>query len=161
VATRQQQFERIAMPHTRDLLRVARRWMPDPAEAEDLVQEAMLSAWRGFDRFQPDTNIRAWLFRILINQFHARARKGQVSTVPLGSHDVGVGRATTEVFDAIDDLPVEQREVVLLGIVEGFTCVEMATMLNTPMGTVMSRLSRARAALRSRLGPKCAAKEAS
>ncbi len=152
------------MPHTRNLLRVARRLTADPAEAEDLVQETMLSAWRGFRQFRAGTNLRAWLFRILINAFHARARKKRPALVPLAAHDVpnrSDASGAAEVLQALADLTVEQRTVLLLGAVEGFTCQEMAEMLDTPIGTVMSRLSRARQAVRDRLTPKCVAKEAS
>ena len=141
------------MPHTRDLLRVARRLTSDPAAAEDLVQETMLSAWRGFHQFRAGTNLRAWLFRILVNAFHSRGRKGQPALVPLVEHDFpgrGDTAASVEIQQAIEELPVEQKIVVLLGVVEGFTCLEMAEMLTAPIGTVMSRLSRARQALRSR-----------
>jgi RNA polymerase sigma-70 factor, ECF subfamily len=164
VATRQDEFERLAMPHTRDLLRVARRLSSDPAAAEDLVQETVLSAWRGFHQFRAGTNFRAWLFRILINAFLSRGRKKHPTLVPLAARDFpsrGDAAAAAEVRQAIDELPVEQRTVVLLGVVEGFTCLEIAGMLSAPIGTVMSRLSRARQALRKRLAPKCVAKEAS
>ena len=67
------------MPHLAALLRVARRLTFEPASAEDLVQETMLLAWRGFHGFQPDTNARAWLFRILFNAFHGEGRKAQRS----------------------------------------------------------------------------------
>ncbi len=152
------------MPHTRNLLRVARRLTADPCEAEDLVQETMLSAWRGFHQFRAGTNLRAWLFRILINVFHTRARKKQPALVPLAAHDrpsQSDTSATVEVLRALEDLPVEQRTVLLLGVVEGFTCQEMAELLDAPIGTVMSRLSRARRVVRDRLAPKCVAKEAS
>ena len=69
VTVRQDEFERIAMPHSRSLLRVARRLAFDPATAEDLVQETFFRAWRSFDQFQAGTNMRAWLFRILFNLF--------------------------------------------------------------------------------------------
>jgi len=164
VATRQDEFERIAMPHTRSLLRVARKLIADPAEAEDLVQETMLSAWRGFHQFRAGTNLRAWLFRILINTFHARARKKKPALVPLPKHDRPLQSDTSgviEVQQALEDLPIEQRTVLLLAVVEGFTCSEIAEMLDAPIGTVMSRLSRARQAVRDRLAPKCVAKDAS
>lgn len=152
------------MPHTLDLLRVARRLTSDAAAAEDLVQETMLSAWRGFHQFRRGTNVRAWLFRILINIFHSRARKTQPALVPLNARDLpgrGDTTAAVDVQQAIEELPVEQRTVLLLGVVEGFTCLEMAEILDAPIGTVMSRLSRARQALRNLLTPKCVAKEAS
>ncbi len=73
--TQQQEFERIAMPHLAALLRVARRLTLNPTSAEDLVQESMVLAWRGFRGFQTGANVRAWLFRILFNAFHGEARK--------------------------------------------------------------------------------------
>lgn len=153
------------MPHTQSLLRVARRLSPDRDAAEDLVQEAMLSAWRAFHQFQAGTNERAWLFRILINAVHARGRKLRsmppvVSiAAPDGSISAGYSsgsgaHAAAEIAEAFDELPVEHREVLLLGVVEGFTCREMAAILSIPIGTVMSRMSRARQALRDRLAPK-------
>jgi len=162
VATRQDQFERIAMPHTRNLLRVARRLMSDRGErdaAEDLVQETMLAAWRGFHQFRSGTNERAWLFRILINSVHARGRKLRATpaTMPLAAHDFPDGSCDAamltgmEVAQALEELPSEQKEVLLLGVVEGFTSQEMAGILSIPVGTVMSRISRGRQALRQAL----------
>ncbi|MGC2331563.1 MAG: sigma factor, partial [Candidatus Acidiferrales bacterium] len=86
---RQNEFESVAMPHSRGLLRVARRLTFDPAIAEDIVQETLLRAWRGFDRFQAGTNARAWLFRILFNVFYAQARKSRSAPllVPLQPPD--------------------------------------------------------------------------
>ncbi len=153
------------MPHVRSLLRVARRLTSDP---EDLVQETMLSAWRGFHQFQPGTNVRAWLFRIMMNGFHVRGRKIQPLLVPIEGHDRAGGpdlSSAAEVAQALDELALEHRTVLLLGVVEGFTCREIAEILDVPIGTVMSRLSRARDAMRSLLAPrfqtKCEAKEVS
>jgi RNA polymerase sigma-70 factor, ECF subfamily len=164
VAT-QDEFARLAMPHTRSLLRVARRLTPDLSTAEDLVQETMLSAWRGFHQFTVGTNERAWLFRILVNAAHARGRRLSTSpvTVPIEDHEVpldATALSTVEMAQALDDLPLEHREVLMLGIVEGFTSQEMADILSIPMGTVMSRMSRARKALRQRLAPRSVGKEA-
>src|ERR1700683_2595325 len=140
------------MPHTRSLLRVARRLTSETARAEDLVQQTMLSAWRGFHQFRAGTNARAWLFRILINAFHARGRKARPLIVPLAAHDARADvqlQERAELSQALEELPVEQRTVLLLGVVEGFTCQEMSAILEVPIGTVMSRLARAREALRS------------
>jgi len=166
VASRQDEFERIAMPHTRSLLRVARRLSSDPATAEDLVQETMFLAWRGFHQFQPGTNIRAWLFRILLNAFKAEGRKlrSTPATVPLQSQEFYADthlQTAAEIAEAVKELGLEQRTVLLLVVIEGFTCREAAEILSIPMGTVMSRLGRAREELRKRLAPKCSAKEAS
>lgn len=148
------------MPHTRSLLRVARRLTLDRGDrdvAEDLVQETMLAAWRGFHQFRTGTNERAWLFRILINAVHARGRKlrAMPAMAPIVEHDFpveGVAHTSVEVAQAFNHLPVEQREVLLLSVVEGFTCQEAADILSIPIGTVMSRLSRGRDALRHALG---------
>jgi len=144
------------MPHTRSLLRVARRLTSDGDAAEDLVQETMLAAWRGFHQFRSGTNERAWLFRILINAVHARGRKLRATPamMPIGEHDFPSGsRAAAipkavEIAQALEALPLEQKEVLLLGVVEGFTSREIAGILSIPIGTVMSRMSRGRQALR-------------
>jgi RNA polymerase sigma-70 factor (ECF subfamily) len=154
IAARQEEFERIALPHSRALLRVARRLTGKSAPAEDLVQETLLSAWRGFHQFRPDTNIRAWLFRILFNTFYGQGRKRSPTIVPLSP--VMAARSPSaddaiEVTRAMDGLEVEHRSVLMLGVVEGFTCREMAGILDVPIGTVMSRLSRARQAMRKSL----------
>ena len=146
------------MPHTRSLLRVARRLTSDSAAAEDLVQETLLLAWRAFGQFRSGSNARAWLFRILMNEFRGRARKMQAanSTAPLVSETDSPG-PPSRIDDGIDmaqalaSLGLEHRTVLLLGVVEGFTCEEMSGILELPIGTVMSRLSRARQALRKRI----------
>jgi RNA polymerase sigma-70 factor, ECF subfamily len=156
VATRQDEFERIAMPHTRSLLRVARRLTWEFDAAEDLVQETMLAAWRGFHQFRSGTNARAWLFRILINAVHARGRKlrAMPQLSPIAARDFPVEAvipAAVEVAQALEELPPEQKEVLMLGVVEGFTREEIAGILSIPIGTVMSRMSRGRQALRQAL----------
>jgi RNA polymerase sigma-70 factor (ECF subfamily) len=143
------------MPNMPALLRVARRITLDPANAEDLVQETMLLAWRGFHSFQAGTNARAWLLRILFNVFHGKGRKAALATraVPLEDRVLPGQQTAAEVREAVDRLPIEQRSVLLLCVVEGFTCREAADILNVPIGTVMSRLSRARQELRQNLKP--------
>jgi RNA polymerase sigma-70 factor (ECF subfamily) len=148
---------------------VARRLTPLPSAAEDLVQECLLLAWRSFHQLRPDTNARAWLFRILFNAWYAEGRKVRrmPDMVPLTTEVrvlAPLFDPTMEVSRALDSLPVDHRTVLLLGVVEGFTCGEMAEILSIPIGTVMSRLSRARQAMRSRLADKatgvaCAGKE--
>jgi RNA polymerase sigma-70 factor (ECF subfamily) len=158
VPTQQEEFELIAMPHLAALLRVARRLTLDPAAAEDLVQESMLLAWRGFPGFQTGTNARAWLFRILFNTFHGAGRRA-LRTPDVPHRDVRpMLQEAVEIAEALESLPLEQRTVVLLCVVEGFTCGEAAGVLDLPIGTVMSRLSRARQELRKSLAPR--AKEA-
>lgn len=154
--TQQQLFEEIAMPHLAALLRVARRLTLDQALAEDLVQETMLLAWRGFHGFEPGTNARAWLFKILMNTFRGEARKARRELPGLGvvpAYVVPAHQEAAEIAEAVDALPVEQRTVLLLCVVEGFTSRETAGILDVPMGTVMSRLSRAREELRRSLAP--------
>jgi RNA polymerase sigma-70 factor (ECF subfamily) len=164
VRTRQNEFEEIAMPHSRSLLRVARRLTFDSATAEDLVQETLLRGWRNFNQFQTGTNARAWLFRILFNAFYARGRKIRSGPilVPLQSPRRDAepqSRADSLLLDsaavtqALEELSPEHRTVLLLAVVEGFTCREAAEILSLPIGTVMSRLSRARQALRDRIAP--------
>jgi RNA polymerase sigma-70 factor, ECF subfamily len=153
VPTQQQEFEQIAMPHLAALLRVARRLTFDPPSAEDLVQETMLLAWRGFHGFQSGTNARAWLFRILFNVFHGEGRKRSLGVVSSSLVVQAKQQETVEIAEALEALPVEQRTVLLLCIVEGFTCGEAAGILDVPIGTVMSRLSRARQELRKSLAP--------
>lgn len=150
------------MPHSRSLLRVARRLASDGAAAEDLVQEALLRAWRSFDQFQTGTNSRAWLFRIMFNAFYAQGRQARSAPV-LVSLEASDRTAepqrpavlslidAAEVNQAFEGLSEEHRTVLLLGVVEGLTCQEMADVLELPIGTVMSRLSRGRQALRERL----------
>jgi RNA polymerase sigma-70 factor (ECF subfamily) len=154
--TQQEAFERIAMPHLGSLLRVARRLTIESASAEDLVQDTMLLAWRGFHQFQPGSNVRAWLFRILLNAFYGEGRKAsraEPQGVPFNDHVRPVAQEAAEIAEALDALSLEQRTVVLLAVVEGFTCGEIAGMLHVPIGTVMSRLSRGRQELRNSLAP--------
>lgn len=159
--TRQQEFELAAIPHTRSLLRVARRLSRDASVAEDLVQETMLLAWRAFDQFAQGTNARAWLFRILFNAHYGRGKlRAMPSIVSLDDSFREPERPgrwdptqldSMEVVRALDELSVEHRGALLLAVVEGFTCAEISEILGVPIGTVMSRLSRARQAMRQRL----------
>jgi len=145
------------MPHLAALLRVARRLTLDLGMSEDLVQETMLLAWRGFRQLQPGSNARAWLFRILLNVFYGQGRKASRAPVieaPLFAEPVApMLQEAAEISQALDALSMEQRTVLLLAVVEGFTCREIAGILELPIGTVMSRLSRARQELRMMLAP--------
>ena len=138
-------------------------------EAEDLVQETYTKALRGFSSFQPGTNFRAWMYRILRNTF-LTSRAGLKATVPLEDDDdlappAAIDRQTPEMIlmdrsqqellrAAIDELPVRFREVLLLCEVEELSYQEIADTIAVPIGTVMSRLSRARSALRTAVGKK-------
>ena len=149
------QFERVAMPHAGRLLRFALRLTRNPVAAEDLVQETLLLAWRGFDQLTDGTNARAWLFRILIHSHYGENRKARArpQTVALSAAGA-MGRTDAEfleVTQALERLELDHRTVLLLAVVEGFTCREIGEVLNVPIGTVMSRLSRAREAMRESL----------
>ena len=153
---RDSDFERVVLPHARSLLRFAIRLTGNGFHAEDLVQETLLLAWRGFRQFEPGTNAHAWLFRILVNSFRQQKRKGgsSLATEPL-DHTVQAAQPSShvsvEVMQAFDLLSSDQRTVLLLAVVEGFTCREVSEILEIPIGTVMSRLSRGREALRELL----------
>ncbi|HEY0945401.1 MAG TPA: sigma-70 family RNA polymerase sigma factor [Opitutaceae bacterium] len=145
------------------LLGAAVRMTRDRPCAEDLVQETMLRAWKAFDQFEPGTNCKGWLFRILFNLLskHRRKMSRRPETVSFDQVDAVHGIAATEpgsgaqhqeILAAIDTLPAEQRSVLLLAVVEGFKCREIAELLKIPIGTVMSRLGRARTSLREQLG---------
>jgi len=145
------------MPEAARLLRFARRLTGEMHAADDLVQETLLKAWRNFRQFQRGTSARAWCYRIMLNTFYGQGRKFRVmpATVPLENRiPVGAtspGIENVEMSQALDALPPEHRTVLLLGIVEGFTCREVSEILSVPIGTVMSRLSRARQSLREKL----------
>ena len=141
---------------------MAARLLGDTTRAEDVVQETYLQAWKSFDRFAPGTNCRAWLFKILINTIRHYRRKWltprQVAdseetleqtaapTPPIPEHIT-----EEEILRALDRVPAEYRTTVLLADVEEFSYKEIAGMLNVPIGTVMSRLSRGRKMLREQL----------
>jgi RNA polymerase sigma-70 factor (ECF subfamily) len=144
------------MCHSRSLLRVARRLTSNASAAEDLVQECLLLAWKNFHQFQTGTNARAWLFRILFNAFYAEGRRLRrfPGLVPLTADTLTIFPVldeSMEVSRALSSLSLEHRTVLMLGAVEGFTCREMSEILSVPIGTVMSRVSRARLAIRARL----------
>jgi RNA polymerase sigma-70 factor, ECF subfamily len=165
-----------AMAHMPSLYAAAVRMTRNRADAEDLVQETYLRAYRGFGGFQEGTNLRAWLFRILtntfINSYRAKQRRPQEADVEdvedlfLYHRLPAVEEATrsrsaeidvleritdSEVKAAIDDLPEQFRLPVYLADVEGFAYKEIAEMLDIPIGTVMSRLHRGRKAMQRAL----------
>jgi RNA polymerase sigma-70 factor (ECF subfamily) len=169
-------FEDLAMPLFDRLYNFARWLTQNREEAEDLVQETYAKALKGFSSFQLGTNFRAWMYRILRNTFlTSRTALRATSTVPLDSEDdgleLGVENETPEtilmkrsnsqlVQRAIDDLPVHYREALLLCEVEEMSYQEIAETLSIPIGTVMSRLSRARRTLRDHLGRELRSNEA-
>ena len=162
-------FEELAMPLFDQLYNFAHWLTQNREEAEDLVQETYAKALKGFSSFRLGTNFRAWMYRILRNTF-LTSRKGLkvTTTVALDAEEEGsevaVERDTPEtlLFErsnrellqaAIDELPVYFREILLLCEVEEMSYQEIAETLSIPIGTVMSRLSRARASLSDRLRP--------
>jgi RNA polymerase sigma-70 factor, ECF subfamily len=161
-------FEELAMPLFDQLYNFAHWLTQNREEAEDLVQETYAKALKGFSSFQLGTNFRAWMYRILRNTFlTSRTGLRAAATVPLDSEEDGPELAEDEtpetilmkrtdfelVQQAIDDLPVHHREILLLCEVEEMSYQEIAETLSIPIGTVMSRLSRARKTLRDALRP--------
>jgi len=159
------------MPLFDQLFNFAHWLAQDRTEAEDLVQETYVKALKGFSSFQPGTNFRAWMYRILRNTFlTSRTGLKASATIPLDSEDgpeLPAGPETPETIliehsqsqilqTAIESLPIHFREVLLLCEVEEMSYQEIAETLSIPMGTVMSRLSRARRALRKSLQQKLA-----
>src|SRR5580698_2186518 len=160
-------FEDLAMPLLDSLHNFARWITRDPNDAEDLVQETYLKALRGFASFQPGTNFRAWMFQILRNTFwSSRSKLDRRMTVAMDLEEEGpalaVENETPETVlmkrsdssllqNAIDNLPIHYRETLLLCEVEEMSYREIAEILSIPLGTVMSRLSRARRAVREYL----------
>jgi RNA polymerase sigma-70 factor (ECF subfamily) len=169
-----ERFERDVLPLLPSLYGAALRMTRNPADAEDLAQDTYLRAFRGFASFQEGTNLKAWLYRILTNSFinTYRKKQRQPQTVDgpddleewylfdrLGSRNVEAS-AEQEVLDqlpdedvkrALESLPENFRMPVLLADVEGFSYKEIAEIMDTPIGTVMSRLHRGRKALEKAL----------
>ncbi len=158
-------FESLAMPLFESLFHYARVLAGNRAEAEDLVQETYLKGLRGFGSFTPGTNLRAWMYRILRNTF-LTSRSGLRAVPPLSldeedAQERAVEHVTPEIMflqrenrerlrRAIDELPVLYREVLYLSDVEELSYKEIAEALSIPMGTVASRLIRAREKVRQK-----------
>jgi RNA polymerase sigma-70 factor (ECF subfamily) len=163
-------FEELALPLFDSLYNFAHWLTQNRTEAEDLVQETYAKALKGFASFQPGTNFRAWIFRILRNTFLTSRTGLKVGNqVPLETEEqelrlpisgetpetILLERASQEMlWDALEGLPVIFREVVLLCDLEEMSYQEIAATLSVPIGTVMSRLARARRALREALAGK-------
>jgi RNA polymerase sigma-70 factor (ECF subfamily) len=172
----QADFAEQATPYLDQLYAAAMRMTRNPADAEDLVQETFIRAYRGFGGFQDGTNLRAWLYRILtntlINTYRAAQRRPEQSELDDveelylyrrigGLEAASLGRSAedelmdlftdTQVKDAIDALPEQFRLAVLLADVDGFSYKEIAEILDVPIGTVMSRLHRGRKSLQKSL----------
>ena len=153
-----EEFEAAALPHLADLYRSAVHVVRSPTDAQDLVQTVYLQAWKTFHRFEPGTNCRAWLFKILFNEVrHYRRRWLTNKMVPDSEQSLDdlayESPLPEEILDedilaALDQIPPEYREVILLSDVHEFAYKEIADTLNIPVGTVMSRLNRGRRQLR-------------
>jgi RNA polymerase sigma-70 factor (ECF subfamily) len=172
----QAKFADLAMEHMGSLYTAALRMTRNPADAEDLVQETYLKAYRAFNTFQEGTNLKAWLYKILTNTFinAYRSKKRRPEQTELdevedlylyrrlgGLEAAAAGRSAEEVVlehftegdikAALEALPEQFRMAVLLADVEGFSYKEIAEILDVPIGTVMSRLHRGRKALQKAL----------
>jgi len=156
-------FEAEAMQHIDDLYRTAVRLTMSQTDADDLVQETYMQAWKSFENYELGTNCRAWLYKILFNKFdhHRRKKYTQVKYFQEADELVFANSAYTapvpesltdrEVIDALNKLPEHYRAVVLLADVHEFDYKEVAQILDIPIGTVMSRLNRARTQLKKSL----------
>ncbi len=159
---KRQQFEDAALPHLNDLYRTANRLLADSTKADDVVQDVYLQAWKSFERFEVGTNCRAWLYKILFHVVHHHRRKWFnvrmakeseeiLEQVPSCPEPIPEHLTDEEILGALDRVPQDFRSVVLLVDVDEFSYKEASGILNVPIGTVMSRLSRCRKLLREQL----------
>jgi RNA polymerase sigma-70 factor (ECF subfamily) len=153
-------FEHTVLPHARSLYGTALRLTRNPDDAQDLVQETLLRAYRGFSGFQPGSNARAWLYTILhrVRTDTLRKRGRSPNTVELEdeppvapAHEAILTAGNEDVHRALEDVPEVFRSALLLRDVEEFSYDEIAAILGVPVGTVMSRIHRGRAHLRRAL----------
>lgn len=159
---RRQRFEALALPHLDAAYNLARWLSRSPADADDIVQDAMLRAFRGFDGFRGG-DVRAWLLTIVRNCWRtsgkAQARRGhaelddELPSDTAGPEDAAMDASRRRRIEAmLALLPEEFREVLVLREMEDMSYRDIAAVTGTPIGTVMSRLARARAVLRTRIG---------
>ena len=151
-------FEDAARAHAGDLYRFAYWLARDRQQAEDIVQEALLRGWRAFSRQRDRSAVKAWLFSIVRNEFYRMRRADQPRFESLDDANLEVvdERATLfglEMRDAIGALPAPYAETLALQVLGGFSCAEIAALLETTEGAVMTRLTRARQALRKLVVP--------
>ena len=156
-------FEAETMQHINDLYRTAMRLTRSGTDADDLVQETYMQAWKSFDNYELGTNCRAWLYKILFNKFdHYRRKKFTQAKYIQEADELVFGTAAwsapvpkditdEEVIAALNSLADHYRSVILLADVHEFDYKEVAAILDIPIGTVMSRLSRARGQLKRTL----------
>jgi RNA polymerase sigma-70 factor (ECF subfamily) len=172
----QARFAELAMPYMSSLYAAAMRMTRNPSDAEDLVQETYLRAYRGFEGFREGTNLKAWLYKILtntfINQYRAKKRRPEQVDLDdtedfyfyrrLGGLETAAAQRSPEtivldqipeaiVKQALEALPEQFRMAVILADIEGFSYKEIADILDVPIGTVMSRIHRGRKALQKSL----------
>lgn len=172
-AERTKRFERDALQYMNQLYAAAMRYTRNPEDAQDLVQDTYAKAYTSFHQFEPGTNLKAWLYRVLtttfINNYRKDQRRPQTSDSELedwqlaeaSSHTSDQGKSTEDVVlenlpdsdikNALAQIPEEFRMVVYLADVEGFSYKEIAEIVGVPTGTVMSRLHRGRKQLREKL----------
>jgi RNA polymerase sigma-70 factor (ECF subfamily) len=172
-AERTKRFERDALQYMNQLYAAAMRYTKNPEDAQDLVQDTYIKAYNSFHQFEPGTNLKAWLYRVLtttfINNYRKDQRRPQTSDSELedwqiaeaSSHTSDQGKSTEDVVlenlpdsdikNALAEIPEEFRMAVYLADVEGFSYKEIAEIVGVPAGTVMSRLHRGRKQLREKL----------
>jgi RNA polymerase sigma-70 factor, ECF subfamily len=172
--TQRSEFEALTLEHMDALYGAALRLTRAPKDAEDLVQDTYLKAFRFFDSFEKGTNIKAWLFKIqtntFINRYRRKVKEREVAETP--AEDIVLDRFVSadqvralqdpendffskllsdEVIEALDQVPVDFRMVVILADIQGFSYKEIAEIVGCPVGTVMSRLFRGRRILQKHL----------